>query len=46
MDAFESTALYYNIEALLGVKQAWTSTLYVKSFVMYSVQVVKARFVK
>ena len=46
MDAFESTALYYNTKTLLGVEQAWTSTLFVKNFVMYSVQVGKAGFVK
>ena len=34
------------LEALLGGEQAWTSNVYLKSFVMNSVQVGKAVFVK
>ena len=39
-------ALLVVVEALLGVEQAWTPIIYLKSFDMDSVQVGKAVFVK
>ena len=39
-------ALLVVVEAVLGVEQAWTPNIYLKSFDMDSVQVGKAVFVK